>query len=391
LHGGLNVGRTLGYGELIEVLLDGTDEWGSLPQVEHMPKGWLSAWNMAVSVGFEEVWRNTVDEMTGLLGKAQKGMSAGALASEHETLRELGCTGTKTVGSGTVSAAGAVFLASRSAANPRAGLLSAAYLPKADTDTLASMTGSILGAFAGQEWMAPLDGQVQDSDYITWMALAALEPTRVTGEASSRIDKGATTRFVRSLADARPGQVVEFLDGRTLTVENRESMRSKTESTTVERVRLRASDGQTLDAVRLSRRSRPPTSEAKQPLPSMEEGFGAGTSPVVLRVGVKVSVVHLDRMRRFYEELVGMSPTRVGGTFVTLNDILALSTSEDTEMSTPSRVSIYLDVLNIQVLWRRIEDNGISVVDPLDGEMGRRRFRCLDPEGNLLEVRETIG
>jgi len=168
-------------------------------------------------------------------------------------------------------------------------------------------------------------------------------------------------------------------------------MRSKTESTTVERVRLRASDGQTLDAVRLSRRSRPPTSEAKQPLPSMEEGFGAGTSPVVLRVGVKVSVVHLDRMRRFYEELVGMSPTRVGGTFVTLNDILALSTSEDTEMSTPSRVSIYLDVLNIQVLWRRIEDNGISVVDPLDGEMGRRRFRCLDPEGNLLEVRETIG
>jgi len=390
LHAGLNVDHTLGYGELIEALLDRTDVWASLPQAELMPSGWLSAWTATVSVSFEEAWRNTVNEMTALLGTAQKGMNAGALASEQETLKELGCTGAKPVGSGTVSAAGAVYLASRAAANPRAGLLAAAYLLRADTDTLASMTASILGAFAGQEWMAPLDSQVQDSGYIVRLASAALEPTRVTSEPPARINKAAIDRFVSSLDQAQPRQTLKFLDGRTLSVETREPLRAKTESASVERVRLRAGDGQTLHAVRVRRRPRPTTEETSQPPLPMDEGIKSEASPVVVRVGVKVPVVQLGSMRRFYEEVVGMTPTRVGGTFVTLNDILALSASEHPETPAPSRISIYLDVLNIQTLWQRVQDSGVPVIDSLAGGSDRQRFRCLDPEGNLLEIREGV-
>ncbi len=227
LHAGLNFDRTLGYGELIEMLLDRTDIWASMPRVERMPAGWLDAWSSNVATSFEEAWRSTAKEIVALLGTAKKGMSSGALASEHETLVELGCTGTKTVGSGTVSAAGAVYLASRSAANPKAGVMAAAYLSKADTDTLASMTASILGAFAGQEWMAPLDRQVQDHGYIVRLS-TALELTTEDRTFVPRVSERAIDRFVSLLDAAAPSQKLEFLDGRTLSVEAREPLRSKT-------------------------------------------------------------------------------------------------------------------------------------------------------------------
>ena len=111
--------------------------------------------------------------------------------------------------------------------------------------------------------------------------------------------------------------------------------------------------------------------------------------PAVIRVGVKVSVSELDMMRRFYEEIIGLQATRIGADFVTLNDVLALTASERLENQGPSRVAVHVNITGIDELWARVKKAGVKVVEPLNGENGRRRFRCLDPEGNVLEVREA--
>src|SRR5436190_19111574 len=55
--------------------------------------------------------------------------------------------------SGAVTAVASLFLGSRYAASPLQGMILAATTPGADTDTLASVTGSILAAIrAGMAW-----------------------------------------------------------------------------------------------------------------------------------------------------------------------------------------------------------------------------------------------
>lgn len=46
------------------------------------------------------------------------------------------------------------------------GFLKSAFLRSGDTDTLASMVGSILGALHGGDWLGDLGRRVQDRDYI---------------------------------------------------------------------------------------------------------------------------------------------------------------------------------------------------------------------------------
>jgi predicted enzyme related to lactoylglutathione lyase len=101
-------------------------------------------------------------------------------------------------------------------------------------------------------------------------------------------------------------------------------------------------------------------------------------------------VADLDLMRRFYQELLGMTPSRTGSTFVTFNDVLALAKSDDPGLQGPSRVSVHLEVNEIESLWRQVQQHGVRIMEPLAVDAGvRRRFRCLDPEGNVIEVRDV--
>lgn len=388
LRAGMIFDGTLGYGELIGMLLDKRDLWSVMPEPGDVPYDWINAWDSNTQTRFSDAWQAVVDEMVALLATAQKGMSAGALGSERDTLAEIGCTATKIVGAGTVSAAGAVYLASRWAANPRAGLLAAAYLPKADTDTLASMTGSILGAFSGREWMMPLDVQVQDHQYLAQLAVE-LCTTRATGRLADRHKtKSSIDQYLTDLDCASLGQRLDYVDHRAMLLESREPLPTKSSSLSVERFRLTADDGQTLQFVRTHRTSGQGAAGA-QHLRRPDE-YASEARAAVVRVGVKVSVADLDLMRRFYQELLGMTPSRAGSTFVTFNDVLALAKSDDPGLQGPSRVSVHLEVNKIELLWRQIQQHQVRIVEPLAVEGGvRRRFRCLDPEGNVIEVRDV--
>lgn len=164
---------TLRFGELLEVLIDRTSEWSRFPKPSRASVAWLEAAKGATDKPYEVIWDRTVHEMSTLLEAARKGIQAGALADDHVVLSDLGCFG-KMKGAGTSSAAAAVYLVSRHAAQPMQAILSAAFEKGADTDTLAAMAGGLMGCLAGGEWLPRPWLQVQDAAYLRDLA------TRVT-------------------------------------------------------------------------------------------------------------------------------------------------------------------------------------------------------------------
>ena len=123
---------------------------------------WFTAANRVFEEPYERRWERTVGEMRQLLEKARNGIQAGALADDRAVLDDLGCFG-RCMGAGTVTAAAAAYLTARHAAQPVQGVLRAAFERGADTDTLAAMTGGLLGCLAGDEWLPAPWRDVQDA------------------------------------------------------------------------------------------------------------------------------------------------------------------------------------------------------------------------------------
>lgn len=113
-----------------------------------LPERWLDA-AIAHDRNLMQLWNDTIAEMRSLLSQAGEAARAGTLGNDMATLEALGSFDRKINGSGTITAAGAIYLASRNAPRPMSGLLRAAFVQNADTDTLASMTGALMGALHG--------------------------------------------------------------------------------------------------------------------------------------------------------------------------------------------------------------------------------------------------
>lgn len=160
---------TLAFGELLDWLLDNSPAWGTFPSSERGGGTWLTVAEKVTASGYERVWAQTVAEMRGLFETARRGIRVGALADDHAVLTELGCFG-DSKGAGTVAAAAAAYLTARHAAQPKQGVLRAAFEFGADTDTLAAMTGGLMGCLAGVEWIPGPWLDVQDAEYLRHMA-----------------------------------------------------------------------------------------------------------------------------------------------------------------------------------------------------------------------------
>ena len=155
----------LGFGELLETLIDDASEWSAFPKPDRDRGGWFEAAKRATETPYDMIWDRTADEMRRLLQAAQRGIRAGALADDHSVLKDLGCFG-PTKGVGTSSAAAAAYLAARHATQPIQGILSAAFEMGADTDTLAAMAGGLMGCLAGVDWIPGSWLRVQDANYL---------------------------------------------------------------------------------------------------------------------------------------------------------------------------------------------------------------------------------
>ncbi|WP_169949167.1 ADP-ribosylglycohydrolase family protein [Microbispora sp. H11081] len=251
---------TLGYSDLLSFLYaDST--WQDPEVLEGLPAEWRSAYQSVTHKSPEAAWRQTADETRGLLEIALLALERGAAVDDETTLGRLGCFDKKQNGAGHVTAVASSYIASRTATRPLSGLLLSAFLPDADTDTLASMTASLLGAVQGAEWLSPLAEQVQDSNYLRRISrtLAAqtlgairdneLLPKRSMGGSIRR----ESVRFRDELERSNSHTTVTFIDGRQMRLEEREILVSHSQSSRVFRWRLRANDGQSIVVDRIHR------------------------------------------------------------------------------------------------------------------------------------------
>lgn len=161
----MNNEKTLGYGELVDYLLKRKEVWGVFPNAKNLDN-WRNVADTVMNINYIELWNTVVEEVMILLVMVKEALDQGALDIGNEVLDRLGCFNKKTNGSGTITAVAAIYLASKYASQPRQGLIEAAYLRNADTDTLASMVGGLLGMLHGSTFLSISWIDIQDYDYL---------------------------------------------------------------------------------------------------------------------------------------------------------------------------------------------------------------------------------
>lgn len=266
--------RTLQFGEIVSVLLDDVSLWGAFPRGSSI-SGWE---NMASSVvgNYEEAWRHTVGEMCQLLELARNGLSAGSLADDAQVLDALGAFGSWK-GAGTICATAALYLTARYAANPTEGVVRAAFAGGSDTDTVAAMTGGLLGTLAGDEWIPPEWRTVQDADYLRRVGHALVSPknARPLPELSRPVGPRDLHDLMRELLDG-PRSTVGLKQLRGATVTEARWLEPLTRTTVARAWMLRTIDGQTLHVTKVSRRPKPRRPESKRERSGQRESSTGG-------------------------------------------------------------------------------------------------------------------
>ena len=253
---------TLEFGEIVAVLLDDVSSWGAFPRGSSS-SGWEhEAWSVVGD--YEEAWRRTVGEMCDLLERVRHGLSAGSLADDAQVLDALGAFGSWK-GAGTICAAAALYLTARYAANPTEGVVRAAFATGSDTDTVAAMTGGLLGTLAGEGWIPPEWRAVQDIDYLRRVAHQLVSPE--TAGPLPELSRPVGPRDLHDLmgellGGPRSARGLRKLRGATVTHARR--LEPLTRTTVARAWTLKTGDGQTLHVTKVSRESRPRPPQPKR-------------------------------------------------------------------------------------------------------------------------------
>lgn len=159
LYSILSHNSILEYGELIDLVLEGSNIWCSLRE-DILLKNWQNSINI-IPYNFNSIWNIHAMDMVEKLYFIKSSLQKGLLVNDSEVLRRLECFD-KTNGAGDVAILTALYLASKYANSPALGVKIAAFTEGIDTDTIASITGGILGMLCGTEWIPESWKCVQD-------------------------------------------------------------------------------------------------------------------------------------------------------------------------------------------------------------------------------------
>ncbi len=300
---------TLRFGELLDALIDESPKWGKFPESDRNDRTWFTVADRATSERYRLIWNQTIEEMRILLEKARNGIQAGALADDHSVLKELGCFG-RSKGAGTVSAAAAAYLVARHAAQPVQGILRAAFEKGADTDTLAAMTGGLMGCLAGVEWLPSPWLEVQDSEYLRKIAgRIALGPD---GASQSPVEPPVNPQAIFSDL-ARNGDCEVVLGGlERVQATPLPVPKPIARSITVQAWRLRTSDGQTMYVTKVDHLRNNKTSHVLEPTrPTASRQASANEAVESARASKNALYVEFCRQLRGHLESRAMGPNEI--------------------------------------------------------------------------------
>ena len=378
---------TLPYGMLIEAALDNRNEWTTLPDLELLPDDWSLFAKRSFDAEPQIIWDRTANETVDLLTRVRRGIHAGALAIDEDILRGLGCFDSSVNGAGTVSAAGSIYLASKYAPDPSHGIVGAAFAKGADTDTLASMTGALLGLVGGLDWLQNAVGPLEDSEFLQSLGakISAFKYDEIKVSEITACDRRTDIkRFVQALEVSHIGESVHLPDGRQGAVVCVDSVATKSKSLSGNAWVINTDDGQTLHVKKLKRQ--PAGSQGQ--LGFREPELARPTSSVQ---AIKVRVGELPRARKFYGDILGLGIVRESKNAINFGGILTVVPADyesGLRHDQPGQSIICVETDDLDLCREFVVRGGVQPVKPIDSRAGRRFFACFDPDGNVVEVYE---
>lgn len=166
----------LEYGELVDAIIDAQTVWGAFPNTIEF-SSWLNCAESNAPYEYRSAWYDSVAHMVDQLRYIKTALKKGLILDDSKVLTQLDCFD-KSNGAGDVAILAAVYLASKYANNPQLGIRVPAFSYGADTDTIASITGGLLGMLCGTSWI-PVDWKnVQDYECILRMTELLLSPNK---------------------------------------------------------------------------------------------------------------------------------------------------------------------------------------------------------------------
>lgn len=369
----------LEFGALTRAVYQGFPEWAKLT---NLPIQWERCFSSTELRDYRQLWDKTIDECMALIEISEEALRLGPLSAGPETLYKMGALSPKTNGSGTITAAAALFLASRYAATPLQGLQVAATASGADTDTMASMCGSILGAIHGAEWLGHFATSVQDSRYIRTIAEKLVTESGMSGNGTEmRVTKRDCQDLEAQLKTAELGTEIRLPDTRLAILRRVEPMFS--ESAIAELCIFETSDGQMLPLRRILRGQRGRQISKRQ------------TTDEILRVGIKIYVRDLAAAKEFYVNKLCLPLAKEYTSGFTVAEVISILVIPDEaqrklsfdQPSMPAPTPC-IRVANIDLVATRLSKQGI-IAAPALSNRSIKAITVLDPFGNLLEFFEA--
>lgn len=161
--------EVLSFAELVEVLVEGRRIWGAAPNCDRF-KEWLEVAQNNSGYNYSKVWNDCYTNMILMFEYIKKELNSGLLCDDKTVLENIGAY-SKVSGAGDIAVIAAVYFFSKYVNTPELAISIPAFSIGIDTDTIASMTGGLIGAFCGSDWI-PLEWkEVQDYSYISSVAL----------------------------------------------------------------------------------------------------------------------------------------------------------------------------------------------------------------------------
>jgi len=372
---------TLEYGEMLEWLIEDRAWTSPAMMMEAADTQWHEAYRRHgrdLPDHPQRGWEEVADQTLQALRLARSALDRGTLANDQGTLEAIGCFDQRRAGAGTVAALAALYVASRSASRPISGLLRTAFLHGSDTDTLASMTSSLLGAVQGTTWLGDLGHQVQDSHYLEELAwrLTRSESEPPASPPVPPVTESSLRTWTKHLHDRAVDQLPVAL---RCHLEDSLSLEPKSNSTITRSV-LRAEDGQTLLIDKVSRPN-PSPGPAKPDHGQLSVGLDRAAHGAAL-VNVEIRVLDLAATERFYEHALGLSVERQQGK-------LLLGTGvQFSQISTPSAGSptrgLVLAITHPDppALAAKVRSGNVQTAWSSD----EKTLWLKDPDGNTIRV-----
>ena len=242
----------LSYGGLVEDLIRDVEIWSAFPEKVELPHDW---WDQAdyTLKDYLKIWEVTRSEILRYLNVCRDEIGKGALCIDDEVLQKLQCFDRQISGAGSVAAIAAVYLASRYAADPINGVIKAAFAIGSDTDTIASMSGGLLGCVNGTDWLSALKGEIQDADYIENVALRLLSDKYEKFVNRKAIKRTSLRKWLKEAVRIPDADAVKLLDGRKAIVKHAPDQIGRSGKYKVQFRKLISDDGQSIYIKKISK------------------------------------------------------------------------------------------------------------------------------------------